>query len=77
MAKLEYSAEAWNPYNNTTADRLEHIQRAAARLVHHDYRHTTSVDIMILGWNRLHIRRLISQLTMLKVELISPSTATT
>ena len=64
--QLEYAAEAWNPYNITTADRLEHTQRAAARFVHHDYRHTTSVNnlINILGWDLLHIRRLVSQLTM-------------
>ena len=64
--QLEYAAEAWNPYNITTADRLERIQRAAARFVHHDYRHTTSVNnlINILSWNRLHSRRLVSQLTM-------------
>ena len=42
------------------------MQRAAARFVHHDYRHTTSVNnlINILGWNHLHTRRLVSQLTM-------------
>ena len=45
--KLEYTAAAWNPYNITTADRLEHIQHAAARFVHHDYRHTTSIDNLI------------------------------
>ena len=31
--QLEYTAEAWNPYNITTADSLEHIQHAAARFV--------------------------------------------
>ena len=45
--QLEYAAEAWNPCNITTADRLERIQRAAARFVHHDYRHTTSVYNLI------------------------------
>ena len=35
--QLEYAA-AWNPCNITTADRLEHIQCAATRFVHHDYR---------------------------------------
>ena len=62
----EYAAEDWNPYNITTAVRLEHIQRAAACFVHHDYRHTTSVDnlINIFGWDHLHTRRLVSQLTM-------------
>ena len=64
--QLEYAAEAWNPHNITAADCLEHMQRAVASYVHHDYRHTTSVNnlINILGWNRLHTRRLVSQLTM-------------
>ena len=63
--------------------RLEHIQRAAASFVHH----TTSVNnlINILGWDRLHNRRLVSRLTMIyKIyyhlvniqipQLISPAT---
>ena len=56
--QLEYTAEAWNPHSIITADRFERIQRAAARFVHHDYRHTTSVDNLtnILGWNRLRTR---------------------
>ena len=64
--QLEYAAHAWNPYNITTADRVELIKPAAARFFHHDYRHTTSVNnpINMLGWNRLHTRRLVSQLTM-------------
>ena len=35
--QLEYAAEARDPYNITTADRLEHIQHSAACFVHHDY----------------------------------------
>ena len=64
--QLECAAEAWYPYNITTADRLERMQHAAARFVHHDYRHPTSVNnlIKLLGWNRLHTRRLVSKLTM-------------
>ena len=85
--RLEYAAEACKPCNITTAERHEHIQRAAARIVHHDIRHTTSVNnlINILGWNRLHTRRLVSQLTMFYeinyhlfntqiLQLISPAT---
>ena len=72
---LEYAAEAWSPYNITTADRLVHIQRPAARFVHHDYRRTTSVDnlINILGWDHLHTRRLVSQLTMFYKTHLRPS----
>ena len=88
--QAEYAAETWNPYNIITADRLEQIQCAAARFVHHDYQRTTSVcnliiiviimvilkcyfsgehialslKIIILGWDRLHTSRLVSQLTM-------------
>ena len=39
--QFEYAAEAWNTYNVTTADRIEHIQHAAARFVHYDYQRTT------------------------------------
>ena len=62
----EYTAEAWNHYYITTADRIEHIQCAAVRLVHDDYRHTTSVNNLtnILGWDHLNTRRLVSQITM-------------
>ena len=63
---LLYAAETWNSYNITTADRLEHIHRAAACYINHDCRHATSVNNLIntLGWDHLHIRFLVSQLTM-------------
>ena len=85
--QLEYAAEAWNPNNIPTANHHELIQRAAARFVHHDYRHITSIDnlINILGWDGLHTRRLVFQLTMFYkihnrlvnaqiAQLISPAT---
>ena len=64
--QLEYAAEAWNPYNITTSDRLEHIQCAAGRFVHYYFRRTTSINILIniLRWQHLHTRLLVSQLTM-------------
>ena len=64
--ELEYTAEAWNPHNITTADRLDNIQRAAARIVHLDHRHTTSVNNLtnMLGWDRVHNRRLVSKIAM-------------
>ena len=37
---LVYAEEDCSPYNITTADSLELIQRAAASFVHHDYRRT-------------------------------------
>ena len=54
----EYTAEAWKPYNITTADGPGHIQHAADRFVHHDYQCTLPVNniIYILGRDYLHIR---------------------
>ena len=64
--QLEYASEAWNPYSINTVNRVEQVQRAAARFVFRDFRRTTSVSSLIntLGWDQLHIRRLASQLTM-------------
>ena len=46
--QFEYAAEAWNPYNITTADRLERIQRAAASFVHHDYLNKGNISVLAL-----------------------------
>ena len=53
--QLEYAAEAWNPYNITTTDRLEHIKRAVARFVHHDYRRTTSIRMEVASSRPDHL----------------------
>jgi len=65
-SQLEYASEAWNPYYFVTTDRLDHVQRAAARFVNNNYRRTTSVTDLInkLAWEDLHTRRLVSQLAM-------------
>ena len=64
--QLEYASESWNPHHANTINRLEQVQRAAARFVFRDYRRTTSVTPLIdtLGWDTLHNRRLASQLHM-------------
>ena len=64
--RLEYASEVWNPYTTSMVDRLEQVQRAAARFVFADYRRTTSVTPLInsIGWDSLHIRRLVAQNTM-------------
>ncbi|XP_072024943.1 uncharacterized protein [Amphiura filiformis] len=64
--QIEYASEAWNPHTITTVDRLERVQRPAARFVFRDYRRTTSVSALIntLGWDSLHNRRLAAQLSM-------------
>ena len=65
--QLEYGAEAWNPYSSTTIQRLEQVQKAAARFVYRDYRRSTSASALVLSlhWDLLHTRRLLAQSTML------------
>ena len=64
--KLEYCADAWNPYTSQCVDNLERVQKAAARFVLRDYRSTSSSSGLVsqLGWDLLHTRRLLSQSTM-------------
>jgi hypothetical protein len=64
--KLEYGSEAWNPHTQTDINRLEQVQRQAARFVHADYRRTTHVTPLLqsLKWDSLQTRRLQSQATM-------------
>ena len=57
---IEYGAVIWDPYHKVDIDRLERIQRRAARFVQGDYKHTSSVTAMIdnLEWPSLEERRL-------------------
>ena len=45
--KMEYASVVWDPYHQCDIDKLENIQRAAARFCKNDYRHTSSVTAMI------------------------------
>ncbi|KXJ17197.1 putative RNA-directed DNA polymerase from transposon BS [Exaiptasia diaphana] len=56
---LEFAASVWDPYTKSNIDKLEKIQRRAARFVCRDYRRTSSVTEMIqsLKWNSLEHRR--------------------
>ena len=64
--QLEYASEVWSPHTLDGVDRLEQVQRAAARFVFGDYRRTTHVTPLItaLDWDTLHNRRLLHQSTM-------------
>ena len=64
--QLEYASVTWNPYTLVGVNRMEQVQRAAARFVFGDYRRTTSVTPLIntLGWDLLHTRRILSQVSM-------------
>ena len=55
-SSLEYS---WDHFRQKDIDKLEKIQRAAARFVTQNYRQTVSVTSFIqnLGWTDLKTRR--------------------
>ncbi len=64
---LEYSSTVWDPATNNLIDKLEAVQRKAARFVCRDYRPTSSVTDMLakLNWDSLQMRRTATRLTML------------
>ena len=65
--KLEYCASISDPYHQAHKDRLEAVQRRAARFVCKDYRRKSSVSSMIRSfeWKSLKERRAASRLTLL------------
>ena len=56
---LEYSSTVWDPFYQKDIDRLERVQRRAARFVFNDYKPLSSVTSMVsqLGWKPLAERR--------------------
>jgi len=64
--QLEYACESWNPNTKADINRLENIQRQAARFVFKDFRRTTHVSPLVesLSWDPLHTRRLYYQSAM-------------
>ncbi len=52
---LEYSAAVWHPYLTKDTDKLEKLQRKAARFTISNYDRTSSVIKMLsdLGWSKL------------------------
>jgi len=63
---LEYATPAWDPYRAKDINKLEMVQRRAARFVKSDYRRTASVSKLLddLGWSTLSDRRKESRLNM-------------
>ena len=57
--QLEYAATVWDPATKTGINKVEAVQRRAARFCQNDYRRTSSVTSMIqnLGWEELQYRR--------------------
>ena len=56
--QMEYASVIWDPYYNSDRDKLESIQRRAARWVLSDYSRTSSVPLMLhqLSWPTLQIQ---------------------
>ena len=63
---LEYCASVWNPHTKQAINKLEMVQRRAARYAFNDYRNTSSVTDMLsqLQWDTLESRRTKIQLVM-------------
>ena len=64
---VEYASTVWDSYTKHNRDRLEMVQRRAARYVLHHYERTASVKEMLeqLNWETLELRRRKARLTML------------
>ena len=64
--KLEYARSVWNPHTKCNVDKIQMVQRRAARFVCHDYSRYSHVSTMInaLGWESLEQRRLNNQVCM-------------
>ncbi|XP_071170901.1 uncharacterized protein [Mytilus edulis] len=63
----EYASPVWDPYNKTEIDRIEMVQRRAARYVMNKHQNHSSVSKMLnhLEWRSLEQRRKDARLTML------------
>lgn len=64
---VEYAATIWDPYTKQNIDKLEQVQRRAARFVNGDYSTYSSVSKMIkdLNWPLLQQRRQNMKLIMM------------
>jgi len=65
--QLEYASCVWDPYTKTNINRLEMIQRRAARYTLNRYNNTSSVTDMLqtLNWPTLESRRKTQRLLMM------------
>lgn len=64
---IEYCSTVWNPHTKEYVNKVEMVQRRAARYVTNRYHNTSSVTSMLdhLEWESLESRRAKNQLTML------------
>ena len=56
---LEYSCSVWHPHKKSNKDKIEKVQRRAARFVSNNFRRKASISEMLheLGWQSLDGRR--------------------
>ena len=66
-SSLEYCSSIWAPHTKQHIDKIESVQRRAARYVTKRYHNTSSVTSILnhLNWNTLENRRNINRVTML------------
>ena len=64
---LEYASSAWDPYTQSSINKLEGVQPRTARFLAGDYRTTNSVSEMIsnLGWETLQEGRTEAKMVMM------------
>ena len=64
---VEYASAAWNPHQKTDVQKIEMVQRRAARFVQNRYHNTSSVTEMLeqLEWQTLEERRKIASLSIM------------
>ena len=65
--QLEYASTVWSPHTDLDINKLESVQRRAARWETRDYQYTSSVSSMLqdLNWRTLDQRRIDSRLVLL------------
>ena len=65
--QVEYSSTVWDPFTQANENKIEQIQRRAARYVTGDYRRTSSVTSMLqqLSWDSSKQRRQYAKVTMM------------
>ncbi|MCG8046380.1 MAG: hypothetical protein JAY66_11960 [Candidatus Thiodiazotropha taylori] len=64
--QVEYASAVWSPYTKENINKIEMLQRRAARWVTNDFSPYSSVTDMMgeLGWRSLELRRYDARLTM-------------
>ena len=64
--QLEYASAVWDPHTDELTNKVEIVQRRAARWILHDYARTTSVTSLLspLNWQTLEERRSVARLCL-------------